>query len=42
MKNSTKWPARVLFDKGKCYLDEKVLRIASDARKKKKVSFGKQ
>ena len=39
MKNSTKWTAGVLFDKGKCYLDEEVLRIASDAKEKKESKF---
>ena len=39
MKNTTKWTAGVLFDKGKCYLDEEVLRLASDAREKKESKF---
>ena len=39
MKNSTKWTAGVLFDKGKCYLDEEVLRIASDAKERKESKF---
>ena len=42
MKNSTKWTAGVIFDKGKCYLDEEVLKLASDAKEKKQSKFWEQ
>jgi len=42
MKNSTKWTAGVIFDKGKCYLDEEVLKLASDAKEKKQNKFWEQ
>ena len=42
MKNSTKWTAGVIFDKGKCYLDEEVQKLASDAKEKKESKFWEQ
>ena len=42
MKNSTKWTAGVIFDKGKCYLDEEVLKLALDAKERKQGKFWEQ
>ena len=42
MKNSTKWTAGVIFDKGKCYLDEEVLKLALVAKEKKQGKFWEQ
>ena len=39
MKNSTKWTAGIIFDKGKCHLDEEVLKLASDAKERKQNKF---
>ena len=41
-KNSTKWTAGVIFDRGKCYLDEEVLKLALDAKEKKEGNFWEQ
>ena len=42
MKSSSKWTAGIIFDKGKCYLDNKVLQLAKDVKEKKqsKANFG--
>ena len=42
MKNSTKWTAGIIFDKGKCYLDEEVLQLAKAAKEKKQNKFWNQ
>ena len=42
MKSSTKWTAGIIFDKGKCYLDEEVLELAKAAKEKKQNKFWNQ
>ena len=39
MKSSTKWTASIIFDKGKCYLDEEVLELAKAAKETKQNKF---
>ena len=39
MKNITKWTAGMIFDKGKCYLDEEVLELAKAAKEKSQNKF---
>ena len=42
MKSSSKWTAGVIFDKGKCYLDNEVLQLAKDAKERKQSKFWEQ
>jgi len=42
MKSSTKWTAGIIFDKGKCYLDDEVLQLAKASKEKKQNKFWDQ
>jgi hypothetical protein len=39
MKNVKRWSAGVIFQKGKCYLDEEVLEMAASVKRKKDDAF---